>query len=73
MGTAVSNPYLLKNASHAYLGRLEDGRQGKETTHQWFEGQMDDVQLYSGSVDQEGIQFIFDHPGDLWSPDKSLQ
>ena len=67
IGTSVSNPSLVTSASCAYLGRLEDGRQGKEKAHQWFKGQMDDVQLYSGSVSQEVIQFMFEHPGKTWS------
>lgn len=66
IGTPVSSPSLVTTASHAYLGRLEDGRQGEEKAHQWFDGQMDDAQLYSGSVSQEGIQFMFEHPGATW-------
>ena len=68
IGTPVCAASMVKNASHAYLGRLEDGRQGDEISHQWFEGQMDDAQLYSGSVSQEGIRFMFEHPGDTWNP-----
>lgn len=63
IGTSVSNPSSVKNATYAFIGRLQDGRQGKEVAHQWFEGQVDDVQLYSGAVSQGGIQFMFEHPG----------
>lgn len=58
IGTSVSSPSSVKNATYAFIGRLEDGRQGDEVAHQWFEGQVDDVQLYSGAVSQEGIQFL---------------
>ena len=73
IGTPVSNPSSVKNATYAYIGRLEDGRQGDEIAHQWFEGQMDDVQLHSGAVSQEGIRFMFEHPGNRWSPGESLK
>ena len=73
IGTPVSNPSLVKNASNAFLGRLEDGRQGERKAHQWFEGQMDDAQLYSGSLSQPGVRFIFEHPGIPWSPDKTAE
>ena len=64
---------MVKNACHAYLGRLEDGRQGDATAHQCFKGQMDDAQLYSGAVSQRGIQFLNEHPGELWDPEEPLQ
>lgn len=68
IGTPVSNPSSLKNATYAYIGRLDDGRQGNATAHQCFEGQADDVQLYSGAVSAEGIHFICENPGDIWKP-----
>ena len=73
IGTPISTPSRVKNASHAYLGRLEDGRQGPESSHQWFKGQMDDAQLYSGVLSQEAIQFIFEHPGVPWTPSESFK
>ena len=73
IGTPVSTPSMVKNACHAYLGRLEDGRQGDATAHQCFKGQMDDAQLYSGAVSQRGIQFLNEHPGELWDPEEPLQ
>lgn len=73
IGTPVSNPSLVKSALHTYLGRLEDGRQGKEKAHQWFEGQMDDAQLYSGSLSQQGVRYIFEHPGLPWNPDNTAE
>jgi hypothetical protein len=73
IGTPVSTPSMVKNASHAYLGRLDDGRQGNEKAHQWFKGQMDGAQLYSGALSQKGIQFIFEHPGDLWHSRDAIQ
>ena len=68
IGTPIGNPSMVKNPSHAYLGRLEDGVQGERTVHQWYLGQMDDVQLHSGTVGQEGIRFIFENPGTPWNP-----
>ena len=73
IGTPISTPSRVQNASCAYLGRLEDGRQGPESSHQWFVGQMDDAQLYSGVLSQEAIQFIFEHPGVTWTPDESFR
>jgi ferric-dicitrate binding protein FerR (iron transport regulator) len=73
IGTPASAPSMVKNASRAYLGRLDDGRQGDATAHQWFKGQMDDAQLYSGAVSQRGIQFLYEHPGEIWNPGESLQ
>ncbi len=71
IGTPVSTLSTVRDASHAYLGRLEDGRQGIESSHQWFKGKMDDAQLYSGAVSQEGIQFMFENPGIPWSAGES--
>ncbi len=71
IGTPVNTLSVVKDASVAYLGRLEDGRQGEATAHQWFQGQMDDVQLYEGAVNQEGIRFMYEHPGVPWSAGKS--
>ena len=67
IGTPVSSLSSVVAPVHAYLGRLEDGRQGAETAAQWFEGDMDDVQMYSGALSQQAIQFVFDHPGEVWS------
>ena len=61
---------MVKDASRAYLGRLEDGRQGVQSSHQWYTGQMDDAQLYSGALSQEAIQFLYEHPGRTWKPHK---
>ena len=66
LGTPVVVPSQVKEASHAYLGRLEDGRQGEGTFSQGFRGQLDDVQLYSGAISQEGIRFLFEHPGETF-------
>jgi ferric-dicitrate binding protein FerR (iron transport regulator) len=63
IGTPASNPSRVKDASHAYLGRLEDGMQGKGTFHQWYKGQMDEVQVYSGALGQEAIRFLHENPG----------
>ena len=68
IGTPVSNPSTVKNATRAYLGRLQDGRQGKGVVSQWFEGQLDDVQFYSGGLDEDAIQFIYRNPGEPWVP-----
>jgi hypothetical protein len=64
---------MVKNASHAYLGRLDDGRQGDATAHQWFKGQMDDAQIYSGAVSQDVIRFLYEHPGKIWSTEEPLR
>ena len=69
----VSSPSRVNNASHAYLGRLEDGRQGEATSHQWFDGEIDDFQIYSGALSHEGIQFVFEHPGEVWTPEVARQ
>ena len=66
IGTPVSNPSLVKNASHAYFGRLQDGSQGGGADHQWYEGQMDDVQIYRGALDREAVRFLFEQPGQVW-------
>ena len=73
IGTPVSTPSMVKNASHAYLGRLDDGRQGDATAHQWFKGQMDDAQIYSGAVSQDVIRFLYEHPGKIWSTEEPLR
>ena len=67
LGMPVSSPSQVRNPSHAYLGWLADGRQGDETSPQSFEGQMDDVQIYSGSLTSEGIRFLFENPGQAWT------
>jgi len=66
IGTPVSNPSLVKGASHAYFGRLEDGSQGGEADPQWYEGQMDDVRIYSGALDRDAIRFLYEQPGRPW-------
>lgn len=71
IGTPVSNPFSVKNPSHAYIGWLVDGRQGNDSAPQRFEGQMDDVQLYSGALSQDAIQFLAEQPGKIWKPDKA--
>jgi len=73
IGMPVSSPSRVNNASHAYLGRLEDGRQGEATSHQWFDGEIDDFQIYSGALSHEGIQFVFEHPGEVWTPEVARQ
>lgn len=73
IGMPVSDPSMMPNASRAYIGRLEDGRQGEETAHQWFDGQIDDVQIYSGALRQDEIRFIFEHPGTVWTPGVARQ
>lgn len=67
IGTPVSNPSLVKNPSHAYLGRLEDGHQGDDHTTQWYGGKLDDVQFYSRALNTEAIRFIYEHPGQTWN------
>jgi len=67
IGTPVSSLSSVVDPVHAYLGRLEDGRQGAETAAQWFKGEIDDVQIYSGALSQDAVQFVFDHPGKVWS------
>lgn len=67
IGTPISTPALVKDASHAYLGRLHDGRQGNDGAHQWFTGQMDDAQIYSGAIENEAIRFLCEHPGEVWN------
>ena len=59
----------MKGPAHAYLGRLEDGRQGSEVFAQGFIGQMDDVQLYSGALGQTAVRFLFENPGSEWKPE----
>ena len=61
IGMPVSAPSQVKNASHAYLGRLADGRQGEDSAPQGFEGQMDDARLYSGALTQEEIRRLFEN------------
>lgn len=68
IGTPVGNPSTVENATRAYLGRLHDGRQGEEAASQWFGGQIDDVQFYSGALDEDAIQFIYQYPGEPWAP-----
>lgn len=69
IGTPVGNPSSVKYATHAYLGKLQDGRQGEESVPQWFEGQLDDVQFYSGALDEGAIRFVCKNPGKPWSPE----
>lgn len=62
IGTPILGPSLVKNASHASLGRLEDGEQGQQVTNQWFEGKLDDVRIYTGSLEHNGIRSLFENP-----------
>lgn len=73
IGTPIKNPSMVKNPSHAYLGLLHDGEQGEGTSQQWFKGQMDDVQLYSGALSQEAIRFVFEHPGERYRPESNAR
>ncbi len=66
IGTPVSNPSLVKGASHAYIGWLADERQTEDSAHQWFEGAIDDVQFHSGALGQEAIRLLFG----LWGKPK---
>ena len=66
IGTPISSPSSVKNPKHASLGRLHDGTQGERSAPQWFVGQMDDVQLYTGALNQRAIQFLYNHPGETW-------
>lgn len=66
IGTPVSNPSLVKNASHAYIGWLFDARQGDGVTEQKYRGMLDDVQLYSGALGLEALKFIYKNPGQAW-------
>ena len=68
IGTPVISPMQVEGASSASIGWLPDGRQGVESAPQWFEGEIDDVQLYSGALDQAALQFLFSHPGETWKP-----
>lgn len=63
IGIPINTPSMVKGASRAYLGRLHDGRQGVGSSHQSFIGQIDDVQIYSGALDNEAIRFLHAHPG----------
>ncbi len=65
LGMPVSNPSTVKNASHAYLGRLEDGRQGDAVAHQGFEGHVDAVQIYAGALERDRIRFLFEQTEDF--------
>jgi len=67
IGAPISTPSMVKDASRAYLGRLHDGRQGAGTVHQWFTGQIDDVQIYSGALNNEAIRFLHANSGEVWS------
>jgi hypothetical protein len=63
IGTPISAPSMVENPKYASLGRLHDGRQGEITAPQWFAGQMDDVQLYTGALSHSAIKFLYCHPG----------
>jgi len=63
IGTPVSGPSMVKNASHAYIGKLEDAQRGQKVSSQWFGGVMDEAQLYSGALSHEAIRFLYQNPG----------
>ena len=63
IGTPVSSPSMVKNASHAYIGKLEDAQRGQKVSSQWFGGVMDEAQLYSGALSHEAIRFLYQNPG----------
>ena len=71
IGTPVCTPAMIKNPSHAYIGWLDDGRQGNDSAPQYFKGQMDEVQLYSGALSKQGVQFVYEHPGMVWMPENN--
>lgn len=68
IGTPVCTPSDVVKATHSQLGRLVDGRQGASSAPQWYEGQLDDVQIYSGALSEEAIQSIVQTPGVSWRP-----
>ncbi len=59
IGTPVLNPRLVKNPSHFFLGRLEDGHQGGKVTAQGLEGKLDDVRIYAGALSQSTIRDLY--------------
>jgi hypothetical protein len=63
IGTPVSNPSMIKNAKHAYIGRLEDALSGQQTGPQWYGGILDEVQIYSGALSHDAIRYLFKNPG----------
>jgi len=69
IGTPISWPSKVTNASHAYIGRLEDAFQGQKSKAQWFGGMLDEVQLYSGALNYENIRYLFKNPGKTWQQD----
>ena len=71
IGTPVMSPHLVREPSHAYIGRLHDGRQGNEAAAQSFIGELDDVQLYSGALSPQAIELLSGHAGQVWDKHKS--
>ena len=63
IGTPVSNPSMVQNATHAYIGKLEDALGGEQTGSQWYGGMLDEVQLYSGALNHQTIRYLFENPG----------
>jgi hypothetical protein len=73
IGTPVGRPAKVKQPTHVYIGRLEDGSQGGRAGHQWYEGEMDDVQIYRGALDREAVRFLHENPGISWQSQPKAQ
>ncbi|MEZ6013988.1 MAG: LamG domain-containing protein [Planctomycetota bacterium] len=58
-GAAPSNPPAMTNR---YLIGVLDPTAG--TTPEWYDGRIDDVQLYGGVLSAADVQYLFQNPGD---------
>jgi hypothetical protein len=64
IGTRVRAPIDVDQPTRAYLGFLV----ANQAQHkQYLGGQLDDVQFYGRALDQQAIQFLYEHPGATYS------
>ncbi len=64
IGTRARAPIDINRPTHAYLGFLVSNHAQQK---QSLGGQLDDVQFYGRALDEQAIQFLYEHPGDTYS------
>lgn len=63
LGLAAVGPAGLAGLSQVQVGRLPDASPGRDTWPQWFEGDIDDLQIYGTALSAEAIGQLFRMPG----------
>jgi len=80
LGLAAVGPAELAGISQVQVGRLPDASPGRDLWPQWFDGDIDDLQIYDSALSAEAIGQLFHMPGQTFaelqaghgsSPDRS--